>query len=559
MKSIVYYAVLAAGACLLPVASQVVEKPIPGDPVQIDSGAVSGKVLASGVKAYLGVPFAAPPVRELRWREPQPVKPWKGVYHADRKMPECMQVLRPHNINHYFGEEPTSEDCLYMNVWAPPSAKAGAKLPVIVFIYGGGGTIGSSGMANYDGEQVAKRGAVFVNFNYRVGILGFLVHPELTKEQGGHSGNYGYLDQNAALKWINRNIARFGGDPAKVVISGQSAGAGSVAQQMFSPLSKGLFRGAIMWSGCNWSGDAPPAGPGGGGGNALAAAEKNGLEIQKALKANNLDDMRQVAADRIIGIQSESQVGVSVSGFRASGVIDGYFSPKPQAEILAAHEINDVPIIAGYTHDEANIALKQAKTVDEYKATAAKLFGDAADGFLKLYPVSSAAEIPAVAQDAANDSAGLRNSCNCASLQAKYNKSAAYIMTFARKHPYTPGVKIADQDIATVGAYHTSEIPYFFGTLDAFNLFRSTRNWTAYDRDLSEKMTATIIAFANTGKPATSAVPWPAWSAQDQQYASFGDKITIEKVDTARLDFMSKHRPAGGGMAAPRTRTGPRD
>ena len=453
----------------------------------IDSGAIAGKVLASGVKAYLGIPFAAPPVRELRWREPQPVKPWKGVYHADRKMPECMQVLRPHNINHYFGEEPTSEDCLYMNVWAPPSAKAGAKLPVIVFIYGGGGTIGSSGMANYDGEQVAKRGAVFVNFNYRVGILGFLVHPELTQEQGGHSGNYGYLDQNAALKWINRNIAKFGGDPAKVVISGQSAGAGSVAQQMFSPLSKGLFRGAIMWSGCNWSGgNAPPAtaaagrgtpaGPGGGGGNALAAAERNGLEIQKALKANSLDEMRQVAADRIIGIQAESQVGVSVSGFRAGGVIDGYFSPKPQAEILAAHEINDVPIIASFTHDEANIALKQAKTVDEYRATAAKLFGDAADEFLKLYPVSSAAEIPAVAQDAANDSAGLRNSCNCASLQAQYNKSAAYIMTFARKHPYTPGVKIADQDIATVGAYHTSEIPYFFGTLDAFNLFRSTRN-----------------------------------------------------------------------------------
>jgi len=134
---------------------------------------------------------------------------------------------------------------------------------VIVFIYGGGGTIGSSGMANYDGEQVAKRGAVFVNFNYRVGILGFLVHPELTKEQGGHSGNYAYLDQNAALKWINRNIARFGGDPAKVVISGQSAGAGSVSQQMFSPLSKGLFRGAIMWSGCNWAGsNAPPRLPG---------------------------------------------------------------------------------------------------------------------------------------------------------------------------------------------------------------------------------------------------------------------------------------------------------
>ncbi len=563
MKSVVYCAVIAAGACLMPVVSQVVEKTVPGDPVVIDSGAVSGKVLASGVKAYLGIPFAAPPVGELRWREPQPVKPWKGVYHADRKMPECMQVLRPHNINHYFGEEPTSENCLYMNIWAPPSAKAGAKLPVIVFIYGGGGTIGSSGMANYDGEQVAKRGAVFVNFNYRVGILGFLVHPELTKEQGGHSGNYGYLDQNAALKWINRNISKFGGDPTKVVISGQSAGAGSVTQQMFSPLSKGLFRGAIMWSGCNWSDRSAPTGAtegaGRGGVNTFAAAEKNGLEIQKGLKVNNLEEMRQVAADRIIAIQAESQVGVSVVGFRAGGVVDGYFSTKPQAEILAAHEINDVPIIASFTHDEANIALKQAKTVDEYKATTTKLFGDAADEFLRLYPVSSAAEIPAVAQDAANDAAGLMNACNCASLQSKYNKSAAYITVFARKHPYAPGAQIADQDTATIGAYHTSEIPYFFGTLDAYNMFRPTRNWTPYDRSLSEKMTAAIIAFANTGNPATSDVPWPAWSAQNPQYVTFGDKIAVDKVNTARLDFMSKHRPAGGGMMVPRPRTGPID
>ena len=562
MKHILCGAVLVAGAFLLPVASQVVETPVPGDPVSIDSGAVSGKVLPSGVKAYLGIPFAAPPVGNLRWREPQPVTPWKGVYHADRKMPECMQVMRPHNINHYFGEEPTSENCLYMNIWTPPTAKSGARLPVVVFIYGGGGTIGSSGMANYDGEQVAKRGAVFVNFNYRVGILGFLVHPELTKEQGGHSGNYAYLDQNAALKWINRNIARFGGDPAKVVISGQSAGAGSVTQQIFSPLSKGLFRGAIMWSGCNWSGpDAAPAaaGPGapGAGGNTLAAAEKNGLEIQKALKAANLDEMRQVPGDRIIAIQAENQVGVSATGYRASGVIDGYFAPKSQAAILAAHELQDVPIIASFTHDEANIALKQAKTVDEYKATAAKLFGEAADEFLKLFPVSSASEISAVAQDAANYAAGMRNSCNCASLQSKHNKSAAYVMVFSRKHPYTPGVKIADQDIATIGAYHTSEIPYFFGTLDAYNMFRPTRNWTPYDRSLSEKMTAAIIAFANTGNPATADIAWPAWSPQNQQYVSFGDKISVEKVNTERLGFMVRH-PVAAGLA-PRPRTGPID
>lgn len=161
-------------------AAQIVERPIPDDPVAVDGGAVSGKLLDSGVRAYLGVPFAAPPVGDLRWREPQPVAPWKGVYHADRKAPECIQVLRRHDINHYFGEEATSEDCLTLNIWASGTATSGAKLPVIVYIYGGGFTLGSSGMAMYGGENLARKGVVFVNFNYRVGALGFLAHPELT-------------------------------------------------------------------------------------------------------------------------------------------------------------------------------------------------------------------------------------------------------------------------------------------------------------------------------------------------------------------------------------------
>ncbi|MCX6551271.1 MAG: carboxylesterase family protein [Acidobacteria bacterium] len=501
--------------------------------IQTDSGMVNGRVLDSGVKAWLGVPFAKPPVRELRWKEAQPIT-WKGVYNADRKMPECIQVLRPHNINHYFGEEATSEDCLYMNIWSPAGSDANARLPVIVFIYGGGGTLGSSGMANYDGEQVAKRGAVFVNFNYRVGVLGFMAHPELTKEQGGHSGNYGYLDQSAALKWIQRNIAAFGGDPAKVIISGQSAGAGSVAQQIFSPRSRGLFRGAAMFSACNYTTSNTP----------LAEAEATGLEIQKQLEAASLDDMRQIPADRILAIQNEFQVGRAVTGVRTSGVIDGYFMPDTKEAILKAGGASDVPIIASFTHDEANSPLKAAKTVAEYKAAAKELFKDAAEEFLTLYPVASDAEIPAVAQEAANDGAGLFNSCACASLQAQYHKSPAFLTVFSRKHPYVPGVKIADQDTATIGAYHTSEVPYYFGTQDAYNLFRPTRNWTPWDRELSQKMTAVLVAFARTGNPTTAGVQWPAWSAQAERYVNFGDTIALETVNRARLDFMAKHRPA---------------
>jgi para-nitrobenzyl esterase len=460
-------------------------------------------------------------------------------------MSECIQVLRAHNINHYFGEEPTSEDCLFMNIWAPADATPDSRLPVIVFIYGGGGTVGSSGMANYDGEQVAKRGAVYVNFNYRLGILGFMAHPELTAEQGGHSGNYGYLDQSFALKWIQRNIAAFGGDPAKVVISGQSAGAGSVAQQIFSPLSKGLFRGAVMFSACNFTGSNTP----------LAEAEATGLEVQKRLEAAGLDDMRQVPADRILAIQNEFQLGRTVAGIRTGGVIDGYFMPDTKAAILAAGGAADVPIIASFTHDEANIALKDAKTVAEYKAIAKKVFGDAAEEYLSLYPVTADSEIRAVAQEAANDASGLFNSRTCASLQAQYHKSPAYITVFSRKHPYVPGVRIADQDPETIGAYHTAEVPYYFGTQDAYNLFRPTRNWTPWDRELSQKLTAAPVAFATTGDPSVGDVTWPAWSAQDERYITFGDRIGLETINRARLEFMGKHRPAPappGGARRPR-------
>lgn len=509
--------------------------------VTTSSGTLDGVVLESGVKAWLGIPYATPPVRERRWRETA-ANTWRGTYHADRKMPACIQVLRPHDINHYFGEEATSEDCLFMNVWAPATATANSKLPVIVFLYGGGGTVGSSGMANYGGEEVAARGAVFVNFNYRLGILGFMAHPELTREQGGHSGNYGYLDQQLALAWIQKNIAAFGGDPAKVILTGQSAGAGSVVQQIFSPKSNGLFRGAVMFSGCNFTSDNAP----------LAQAEATGLEVQTQLGAADLTAMRNVPADQILAIQNEFQLGRSVAGIRTGGVIDGYFMPDTKAAILAAGGGADVPIVASFTHDEANIALKRATTVAEYQKSAREVFGAAAGEFLTLYPVTRDAEIPSTAQDAANDAAGLLNSRTCAQLQAKHHTAPAYITVFSRAHPYVPGVRIADQDTAAVGAYHTSEIPYYFGTQDAYNLFRSTRAWTAWDRELSEDLTASLIAFGTTGAPRTPKVAWPAWSAANERYIEFADGVRTLSIDARRLDFMAAHRPAPVPPGGPR-------
>jgi para-nitrobenzyl esterase len=514
---------------------------IAGDPVSTSGGPVAGTKLDSGVKAYFGIPFAKPPTQGLRWKPPEPMT-WKGVWNADHKGPECIQVLRPHNINHYFGEEASSEDCLYMNIWAPPTAKPGAKLPVIVFIYGGGSTVGSSGMANYDGETIAKRGAVFVNFNYRLGILGFMAHPELTKEQGGHSGDYAYLDQNAALKWIHDNIAQFGGDPAKVVITGQSAGAGGVAAQLFSPLSKGLFRGAMMSSACNYNGAIPT----------LADGEKIGLDIQQRMGAASLDDMRQVPADRILALQAESQLGVRVQGVRAGPVIDGYFFTKPKLAVLQAHEFNDVPIIASSNHEDLNVSnpLVRAKTVAQYKEIVGKLYGDNAEAFLKLYPAKNDAEVYQVALKAARESGMEAASRTCAQLQAKYNMSATYIDLFTHVHPYAPGVKIADQDPATAGAYHTADIPYWFDTLDKYNMFRTTRVWGAWDRELADRMSGSLIAFANTGSPATTGVPWPAWSAANERKIEFGDTIAVVKIDTQRMDWLAAH-PAAVTLGQP--------
>jgi len=537
--------VAATLAFISPLFAQSIEQALP--PAATQGGLVAGQTLASGVKAWLGVPFAKPPTQELRWQPPQPMS-WKGVWNADRLMPECIQVLRPHNINHYFAEEPTSENCLYMNIWAPASASENGKRPVIVFIYGGGDTIGSSGMPHYGGIEIAKRGAVFVNFNYRVGLLGFMAHPELSKEQGGHSGNYAYLDQVAALKWIHDNIAKFGGDPDHVVIAGQSAGARAVALHILSPLSKGLFSGAMMSSGCNWT---APIG-------SLADAEKLGLQAQERLGAASLDDMRQMPADRILTIQGENQLGVNIQGLRQAAVIDGHFLPKSLADIIAARETNDVPFIAHFNKDEGRNALMNAKTVADYQSVARKMFGDKADAFLKLYPVVSDGEIRAVGAAVEREGRLERNARACALLQTQSGKAKPYISMYARKHPYTPGVKIADQNTATIGAYHTADIPYWFGTQDAFNSLRKTRDWTAWDRELAEKMMASLIAFARTGNPETAGVTWPAWTPTNEQKIVFGDTIGLTKVNSAGIEFMLANPPKPVAVAAP-PRVGPRD
>ena len=551
------YVVVFGFTCLMatPAYAQIAE-PIPGDPVRIDTGMVSGTLLPSGVKAYLGLRYAQPPTDERRWKAPQPLAAWKGVYHADRKMPECIQVLRPHNINHYFGEEATSEDCLFMNVWVPPNAHPGDKLPVIVFIYGGAFTVGSSGMASYGGENVARSGAIFVNFNYRLGLLGFMADTALTAESPQHSsGNYGFLDQIAALEWIHRNIAAFGGDPAQVIISGQSAGSMSVSLLQASPLAKGLFRGIVGMSGSVWM--RP-----GGGIPTLAEAEKTGTEVAKALHVNGIAALRAVPADRLLALQEDCQMGCSAGTIRVGGAnIDGYVLPATPAELFAQHRQSDVPVVTGFTSDEAkgfnHNDLTKVETLAQFNAAVKQLYGTKAGEFHKLYPASTDAEAKLMAANAVRDAGWPALAAwQWAKEQSSRGQAPVFVYEFARVQPFNPAVEIADHP-ERIGAYHSSDVPYWFQTLDSLNIFRPTRLWTSNDRELARSMTSMLIAFARTGDPSIGTVKWPAWKPSTPRLldiGSNGNSFKIEPMNRARLDFQAVNAPSTQPSKKPRVR-----
>jgi para-nitrobenzyl esterase len=341
------------------------------------------------------------------------------------------------------------------------------------------------------------------------------------------------MDQNAALRWVHANIARFGGDPGKVLIIGQSAGAASVAAHIFSPKSRGLFRAAAMLSGCNFTADGP----------SLAEAEKIGLQVQERLGASGLRALRDLPADRILAIQTETQIGARVEGVRINGpIVDGDFLPGPKAAAIAAGTLAPVPILAAYTSDDIDIPsnpISRARTLAEFRDAAKALYGKDADEFLRLYPVAGDSDVPAVAREAAR-TAGFETSARfCALSQAP--RAPAWLVQFTRKHPYVPGVRIADQDVATIGAYHTADIPYWLGTLDAYNSLRPTRAWTAWDRQLSAAMLRSLINLAATGRPAAPGLDWPAWSPARERKLVLGDGARAAPLDAQRLDWHARH------------------
>jgi para-nitrobenzyl esterase len=480
-------------------------------PVMTDTGAVEG-VSAGGVIAYKGLPFAAPPVGALRWRPPQPAASWKGVHQADGFAPACMQrgVSMP-------GEAPPriSEDCLYLNVWAP-AHRAGAPLPVIVWIHGGGWTNGSASMPLYWGDRLAAKGAIVVTVAYRLGPFGFLAHPELTRESGREaSGNYGFMDQIAALQWVQRNIAAFGGDPKRVTIAGQSAGAMSVSVLMASPRAKGLFQRAIAQSGGLF--EPMQLAPS----YLLANAEHDGQAYAGSLGADSIEALRRLPAHRLL---EGSAAAVS------HPVIEPYVLPRSPYDAFAAGAQNDVPLLLGSNAEEGRslVDLKPVRAAS-FSADIAKSFGALPPPLLDAYPHATDEQARQARADFERDLRFGWDMWAWARLQAGTGEAPVYVYRFTRRPPFPAGSPYEGW-----GASHFAELWYMSDHLD-----QGAWSWTETDRRLAEAMSSYWVDFADSGDPNGAGLPkWPVFTAASGQILYLGDAIApggVADLDKLRV------------------------
>jgi len=531
----------------LPLKAQVAT---PLAPVDTASGKVAGQVLPSGVKAWLGIRYAQPPTGALRWRPPQPIR-WQGVWHADRYGPECIQPLRAHTQNQYFGEVPTSEDCLYLNIWAAAKSTAASQLPVLVFLHGGGTTVGAGSLLHYNGENFARRDAVMVTINYRLRQLGWMAHPELSAEQGGRSGNYTLQDMAAALQWVKDNIAQFGGDPARVTLMGQSWGATAVFELLLSPRAKGLFQRAVLDSIC-----PAPAAPVhlfcGFRQAPLADAEKNGLALQAALEAPNLAAMRDMPADRILAQPP-----------RGTQNVDGWFIPRPAQETLRAGQFNDVPILWTANAEDVDWTrnpFANVRTAADYRAAAAKAWGEKAGEFLKHYPVADDAQAPAAARRVVIDMGLQQDQRRCAAVFRRIGaRSNHFLALYQHKEPIAPGVTYdvgdypgmtnANLDLVRDGAIHNFDTAWWFGAYDAFNRLGRKRDITEEDRAMSAQMSDMLIAFAASGDPSIARLKVPAWTPENERRLVIDHAIRVEPMPVAAMDWLAANPAPGHGPA----------
>lgn len=475
-------------------------------PVQVSGGMITGTPgSAPSVTVFRGIPYAAPPVGNLRWKAPQPVVGWKGVRAANKFGDVCMQnPLKEgsfYQVEFYEKPEPMSEDCLYLNLWTA-AASSDEKRAVMVWIHGGGFVEGSGSLPSFNGEALAKKGVVIVTFNYRLGVFGFLAHPELTVESGHNAcGNYGLMDQLQVLKWVKANIQHFGGDPDNVTIFGQSAGAGGVVNLSTSPLAKGYFNRAIVQS----SGFLTSS--------TLKDAENVGVEFLKQVGVPSIEKLRKVPASTIqrIGVPPPSGTGSNVSRFWP--IVDGYFLPKDPRGVFVAGEENTHSLLVGSTSNEGTTVIAATLTAQERRDRVEKQLGGRFSDYLKFYPMDSdeqAWESSAIAvRDFMADTA-----LDIAELE--YNKRHATYVYYFDRHP--PG-----RESEKFGAFHSSELVYVFNELDSVK-----RPWTEIDRKLADAMSSYWVNFARTGNPNGEGLPsWPAFGTTAERGIEFGDSIKL--------------------------------
>ena len=515
LYSLVVCAVLAGAAVLFySFSSKSPAAFLPGV-INVEGGQVSGvKSETSDVISFKGIPFAVPPIGNLRWKAPQPVEHWVGVKKCDAFGHSPMQG-KPVPFSVYTKEflipdAPISEDCLYLNVWAKNNIAP--KKPVFVWIYGGGFASGGTAVPIYDGEAMAKKGVIFVSINYRVGIFGFLAHPELSKESPENvSGNYALLDQIAALKWVKKNIAKFGGDPNNVTIAGQSAGSMSVNCLIASPVAKGLFNKAIAESGSFMVANPLIQS------KTLKEAEAEGVNIGTTLHANTLEELRKLSAEDLMKAPT-----------RFSPIIDGYVLPEPVSQIFAEHKENSIPLLTGWNADEAFVYKYQTK--EEFKKDAEQQYGKGAGEFLKFFPANTEEEAVNSQTKLSRDMIFAVSGYKWASMQAS-RKAPVYVYYFKHKLPATP-------DFEKYGAFHTGEVAYVMDNLKFLN-----RPWKPADHVLANQMSAYWVNFIKTGNPNGGKLPeWPKYNKSQSRVIVFDNKaMTRPLPDKAELEFMLTH------------------
>ncbi|HWF11406.1 MAG TPA: carboxylesterase family protein [Bryobacteraceae bacterium] len=464
-------------------------------PVKLDSGMISG--IAGNnpdVRVFKGIPFAAPPVGNLRWKAPQPVAHWDGVRKGDEFGPICMQTAGRGGTS-----AKMSEDCLYLNVWTAAKSP-NEKRPVIFWIHPGGYTSGSGSSPATDGEALAKKGAVVITINYRLGVLGFFAYPELTKESDRRaSGNYALMDQTAALEWVQKNIAGFGGDPKRVTVDGDSAGASSIGNLVGSPRTKGLFQRAIAESGA-WPGLSV------GHTQTLSEAEQAGLKTAETLKAFTLAELRALPAADVL------------KGRGGGPIVDGYFLPEDVGKVFAEGKQNDVPVLLGSNKDEGTFFL-QPTTAAKFVEAARRRYGDQADAYLKLYPANTDEEANASQLAAFRDELGwvMRN---WASLQTKTGQSKAYLYYFTHEPPQAQGT--SPRGGRGSGATHGAEAAYVFENL------LGARPWTDLDHQLADTISSYWVNFAANVDPNGKGLPaWPAFNGRKNERMVLGEKVEV--------------------------------